>query len=232
MHFSVTKILLIIIFAIALALIIYILKPDSLPLFNQNKSTISSAEQNFDTPPINPDKDSTIDSLSIDYNKISVEKNNLKIDEDLLPSYNYSQDSGKTGKDLVINADDPLNDDNLSLSNLTKDVFNQPRLISIAQAYELYRNKVIFLDARNPEEFEEGHIAGAINLPYFSIDEHLTNIASIDKSEPIVTYCEGADCDMSIRLGNELFAKGYKKVFVFFGGWEEWEKADYPVVTS
>ena len=104
MHFSITKILLIIVFAITLALIIYYLKPDSLPLFNQNQSATSSAEHNFNTPPINPNEDSVSDSLSVDHNKISVEKKNLKIDEDLLPSYNYSQDSGKTGKDIVINA--------------------------------------------------------------------------------------------------------------------------------
>ena len=127
---------------------------------------------------------------------------------------------------------DAVKDKGPELSNLTKDVFNQPRLISLTQAYELYRDKILFVDARDPEEYEDGHIAGAVNLPLFRLDEYKDQISSISKSTPLVTYCEGADCDMSIRLGNELFSKGFRKVFVFFGGWEEWKQADYPVITS
>ncbi len=232
MRISFTKILLILFIAVAAALLVNYLQPEGLPLFNKAK-TIRADERLNSQPP----KEVTVtqpDTLRTDFNKAAVEKNRVQIDEDLLPQYQY-----KTDSDLVKNGDPEIHSDNsdkkdesLSLSNLTRDVFNQPRLISLTQAYELYKDKILFVDARDPEEYEDGHIAGATNLPLFRLDEYTGRISSMGKSEPLVIYCEGADCDMSIRLGNELFSKGFKKVFVFFGGWEEWKEADYPVVTS
>jgi len=233
MRISVTKILLIIVFAAALGLVINYLQPESLPLYNENKNEAYRIDEKLNPPPAE-DKNSaqnSNNSIKEDFNKASVEKNRVQINEDLLPSYDYKNDSDLEGKNAALQNKSGNNED-IDLSNLIKDAFNQPRLISLTQAYELYKDKILFVDARNPEEFEEGHIAGAINLPYFSFDEYVKQLAAFDKTEPLVTYCEGADCDMSIRLGNELFSKGFKKVFVFFGGWEEWKKADYPMVTS
>jgi len=37
--------------------------------------------------------------------------------------------------------------------------------ITLSEAHDLYlKNKIIFIDARDPFSFEEGHIAGAINI--------------------------------------------------------------------
>jgi rhodanese-related sulfurtransferase len=233
MRISITKILLIIFFAIAVALLINYLQPEGLPLFNENKSTGMDEKLNTQSNPINKSEEKPVDSLKQDYNKMAVEKNKVQINEDLLPEYRYKSDSDLEKKnDAVLTDNAGGNEDNANLSNLTTEVFNQPRLISLSQAYELYRNKILFVDARDSAEYKDGHIAGAINLPYFSLNEYNSRLNEIDKTEPLVTYCEGADCDVSIRLGNELFSKGFRKVFVFFGGWEEWEKAEYPVITS
>ena len=233
MRFSFLKILFIIFFASAAALLVNYLQPEGLPLINENNLQASGPDEKLTPPKPVQTADESRDTIKQDFNKIAVEKNKVKVDEDLLPEYKYKSDSDLASKDDVRLPDaGHKDDDGVNLSVLTKDVFNQPRLISLAQAYELYRNKILFIDARDPEEFEDGHISGAINLPYFSIDEYISRLDKVDKTDPVVAYCEGADCDMSIRLGNELFARGYKKVFVFFGGWEEWEKAKYPVVTS
>ncbi len=235
MRISFTKILLILLIAIAAALLVNYLQPEGLPLFNKEKALHADESLNSQSPPP-PEKaiEARPESLKTDFNKKAVEKSRVQIDEEVLPQYKY-----KTDSDLARNDEDsfrPNNSDNkdkdLDLSNLTRDVFNQPRLISLAQAYELYKDKILFVDARDPEEYEDGHIAGAVNLPLFRMNEYSSQITSMDKTEPLVVYCEGSDCDMSIRLGNELFSKGFRKVFVFFGGWEEWKKADYPVVTS
>lgn len=234
MRISFVKILVIIFFAVAVALLFNYLQPDGIPLFNENRNEASRIDEQLDAPPppaVNK-ADTNKASLKHDYNKMAVEKNRVAIDEDILPSYKYKNDSDLTGSDDVVMPDAGSNNDGVNLSNLTKDVFNQPRLISLAQAYELYRDKVLFVDGRDSSEFEDGHIAGAVNLPYMHFDQFIYKLSGVDKSDPIVTYCEGADCDISIRLGNELFSNGYRKVFVFFGGWEEWKKADYPVVMS
>lgn len=234
MGISILKIFVIIFIATAIAILVNYLQPDGLELFNESKYETARIDENINTPPFGQShtESGKNDSLKQDYNKLAVEKNRMEINEDLLPSYDYKTDTDLDRNTRRIPSDNTGKNGDNDLSNLTKDVFNQPRLISLAQALELYMDKVLFIDARNQDEYQEGHIAGAINIPYFSVDEFIGRLAGIDKSKPLVTYCEGADCDMSIRLGDELFDRGYKKVFVFFGGWEDWRKADYPVISS
>ncbi len=233
MRISFTKILLILFIAIAAALLVNYLQPDGLPLFNK-QTTLHTDKILNDQLTQKKVTETGPETLKTDYNKTAAEKSRVQINEDLLPQYKYKSDSdlAKDNKENIQTDNTDDKDKGLNLNNLTRDVFNQPRLISLAQAYELYSDKILFVDARDPEEYEDGHIAGAVNLPLFRLDEYSSRMSYLDKSEPLVVYCEGTDCDMSIRLGNELFSKGFKKVFVFFGGWEEWKGADYPVVTS
>jgi rhodanese-related sulfurtransferase len=234
MRSSFIKIIVILFFAVALALLFNYLQPDGIPLFNENKNKVVSIDEDQNPPPsLNENSQPGMhDTVKQDLKRMEVEKNRVQINEDILPDRDYKNDSALSNNDNIEMPDTGKSSGEDNLSNLTKDVFNQPRLISLSQAYELYKDKILFVDARDPEEYEDGHIAGAINLPLFHIEKYLGNLSSVDKNEPLVAYCEGADCDMSIRLGNELFSKGYRKVFVFLGGWEEWQKANYPVITS
>lgn len=232
MRISFVRVILIIVFAIIIALLINYLQPNSLPLIKKTNS-FALQDQSINNIPVDTTGNNrTTQTQKEDPNQKAVDKDQDKVNDEISPEYDFSNGSDSLGQAGLTQKNIYRKDDELNLNNLTTDVFNQPRLVSLSQAYELYREKIVFIDARDVELFEKGHIAGAINLPYFSVDEFINRLDGIDKSDPIVTYCEGADCDESIRLGNELFSKGYKKVFVFFGGWEEWEKSGYPVVTA
>ena len=45
----------------------------------------------------------------------------------------------------------------------------EPRILAITldQALDLYQKGTIFVDAREPEYYQEGHIRGALNFPFF-----------------------------------------------------------------
>jgi rhodanese-related sulfurtransferase len=105
----------------------------------------------------------------------------------------------------------------------------EPQLIKLEQAFLLYKQNVIFLDARGTEEFKEGHIRNALNLPYYDFDQFKDVLNKIPKKRIIVTYCSGTDCNLSIMLGKQLADIGYKKIYIFFGGWVDWAKAGYPI---
>lgn len=106
--------------------------------------------------------------------------------------------------------------------------FSEPRAIKIDLAYKLFKQGIIFIDARMPDEYALGHIKGAYNIP-FDGDESFRNILNnFSKDEILVVYCGGTDCNLSIYLANELFEKGFNKVYVFFGGWNEWLENNYP----
>ena len=107
--------------------------------------------------------------------------------------------------------------------------FKEPVAINLKQAYALFKQNITFLDARENEDYKTGHIKGAFSLPYYDFDSYKNVLDKIPKNKIIATYCAGTDCDLSILLGKQLFESGYKRVYIFFDGWNEWIKAKYPV---
>ena len=79
----------------------------------------------------------------------------------------------------------------------------------------------------NRDDYNNGHISGAINIPEYNFDKSNPVIKTIPKDKTIVSYCDGDDCEMSVKLADNLFNLGYEKVYIFFGGWKEWKKAGY-----
>jgi rhodanese-related sulfurtransferase len=47
----------------------------------------------------------------------------------------------------------------------------------------------IILDVRTPREYEQGHVPGAVNLPYQQIGRRLVDLEQI-RDKQIVVYCE------------------------------------------
>ncbi len=116
--------------------------------------------------------------------------------------------------------------------NVKEIAFTEPKAVTLAQALVLYNQGVVFLDARDNYFYREGHIKGAVSLPYYQFEEFEHNLKNISKDQPIVTYCDGTDCDLSVTLANKLFKMGYKRVYIFFDGWVEWNNAGYSIVSE
>lgn len=112
-------------------------------------------------------------------------------------------------------------------NTLIKD-FEKPLAISLENAYRLFKEGVQFVDARNREDYLRNHITNSINIPFYQFEEYSSELNKIVKENPVVIYCNGRDCDMSDMLADVLFERGYKKIYLFVGGWEEWEAVRYP----
>ncbi|MGH8015454.1 MAG: rhodanese-like domain-containing protein [Candidatus Zixiibacteriota bacterium] len=88
----------------------------------------------------------------------------------------------------------------------------------------------LFVDARDSAEFNCGTIPGSVNLPFdFLPEENLaghidSSLRNIAKDEPIIIFCSGEECDLSLHLARNLQALNYTRVSIFFGGAREWEK--------
>ena len=108
-----------------------------------------------------------------------------------------------------------------------------PAFISINEAQIAHEtSKTLFVDARTVEEFDCGTIPRAINLPFESLPEgdlkpYFDSALAVAKDFPIITFCSGEECDLSLHLARNLKVTGYTNVSIFFGGAREWEKQGF-----
>jgi rhodanese-related sulfurtransferase len=102
-------------------------------------------------------------------------------------------------------------------------------------AVELYvdAGAALIIDAREPEEYAAGHLPGAISLPYEKVITDPAALESLDVgNRPIIAYCGGGECEVSLSLAHELIALGYERVAVYTGGYPEWEASGLPVARA
>jgi rhodanese-related sulfurtransferase len=86
-------------------------------------------------------------------------------------------------------------------------------------------NHVIVLDARPVNEYESGHIAGAISIP---IDELQKRLRSLPRGQEYVAYCRGPYCIYADRAVQLLQTSG-RRARRLLEGFPEWQAAGFPV---
>ena len=110
------------------------------------------------------------------------------------------------------------------LSNET--ILFEPTLISLKIAKSMFDKDVIFIDSRDELEFNKSHILNAKLAPANPGEI----LKWVDEDDPIVTYCSGGECSLSLDLARILMGEdwAFSKVFVYDGGIMEWENAGFP----
>jgi len=87
---------------------------------------------------------------------------------------------------------------------------------------------VVVLDVRPPEEFDAGHIPGAISLPL----EHLeARLDELDPAVEVVAYCRGPLCLLAPQAVATLRERG-RRAHCLEDGMPEWRQAGLPVAVG
>jgi rhodanese-related sulfurtransferase len=73
---------------------------------------------------------------------------------------------------------------------------------------------VTIFDARSQEQFEAGHVDGAVLFANATLPEN--------KETTLVFYCGGVKCPAASKAAKKAIEEGYTNVLVFRGGWAEW----------
>lgn len=68
---------------------------------------------------------------------------------------------------------------------------------------------VTVLDVRPEEEYNAGHVPGALSFPLRELERHLSDLP---RDRQIAAYCRGPYCVLSIQAVEMLRAKGFKAV--------------------
>jgi molybdopterin/thiamine biosynthesis adenylyltransferase/rhodanese-related sulfurtransferase len=84
--------------------------------------------------------------------------------------------------------------------------------------------RTLFLDVREPDEWQEGHIPGAVHIARGNLESRVEAIIP-DKSREIVVYCAaGARSAFAVKSLAEL---GYENLVSLAGGFVDWKRNGY-----
>lgn len=78
----------------------------------------------------------------------------------------------------------------------------------------IYHSDTLFVDLRDKEEYNMGHVTGAWNIPYEELVEHLDEFGSYER---VVFYCDRGN--HSLSAARMLARRGQQSISVA-GGYE------------
>lgn len=84
--------------------------------------------------------------------------------------------------------------------------------------------ELVLVETLGPKYYEDAHLPGAINIPHTEVDALAPEMLP-DKSAQIVVYCSNRACQNSPQAARRLAALGYKNVYDYEEGKQEWIEA-------
>ncbi len=91
--------------------------------------------------------------------------------------------------------------------------------------------KALFLDARPPSFYEQGHIEGAVNVPLALFDiMYMMELSDVDKLRDIVVYGRTISSLYDEHVARKLILRGHKSTMILKDGLSAWEKKGYSVM--
>ena len=83
----------------------------------------------------------------------------------------------------------------------------------------------LLVDIREPDEWSEGHLPGAIHVPRGNLESRIERAAP-DRAQPIVLYCQAGN--RSAFGAKTLEELGYENVVSLAGGYTDWKRNGFP----
>lgn len=96
--------------------------------------------------------------------------------------------------------------------------------LSTSQLRQDIPSGTVLIDARYKEDYEAGHIEGAINIPVGLCDAGRAAVLSkINKNARMVVYCQSTSCKFAETVATHLHSDGFSDISIYKGGWQEWQ---------
>lgn len=167
--------------------------------------------------------------------------NSLRGSDSIILSRNYfskgmpttarsgSDRPGDTAADRTPEGDQPahLEHDYQSITfDQVVEVFNDPATAGGAN---------VFVDARKDADFLNGHIPGALQVDHFRLPDYIEPVLDAAQfADKVIVYCTGGQCELSEYVCKDLidFDVPYEIIYLYEGGWNEWESSGQPIEES
>lgn len=127
---------------------------------------------------------------------------------------------------LLVSFSGCQNTENADTSQLMTAEVNESE-ISATQTHDKLGNdnKVVLMDVRTQEEYDEYHLSDAVLMPLQTLEQDLSGNNSLNKNDEIIVYCRSGK--RSMEAYNILKKLGYTNVKSMTGGINQWSALGY-----
>jgi rhodanese-related sulfurtransferase len=106
-------------------------------------------------------------------------------------------------------------------------LFSRGREVGVAEAVQLINRKdAVIVDVREPNEFKNGRIPHARNIPVDRINERVKELEKL-KTKPLLLVCQTGS--RSAQACGGLLKDGFAQAVALSGGMAAWQQAGMPV---
>ena len=114
------------------------------------------------------------------------------------------------------------------------------KMVGAEEVAKAQAGGAVVIDTRVASEFAEGHIKGALSVPYreksqksasFDASQDDFNLAKLpaDKAAAVVLYCNGPECWKSFKASSAAIKGGYTNVLWYRLGFPDWKAKGHSV---
>lgn len=97
----------------------------------------------------------------------------------------------------------------------------RPQFVSWEQALKyVYKSDTLFVDLRDKEEYDLGHVTGAWNIPYEKLEEHWDDFGGYER---VVFYCDRGNHSLSAA---RILARRGQQSYSVAGGYDAPERRE------
>ena len=114
----------------------------------------------------------------------------------------------------------------LFISGATK--INAEEVIEVVNKHP----KLVIIDSRITGDRKKGYIESSISLPNTKTDCQSLSKVLPKKDAVAIFYCNGVKCGRSVDAIKIALKCGYKNLYWFRGGFEEWLQKDLPYING
>jgi rhodanese-related sulfurtransferase len=115
----------------------------------------------------------------------------------------------------------------VSAASVSLSYAGRPSAVDVKQVAAMQSSGALLLDVREPDEYAQGHVPGAILIPLGQLDQRLPEIARY-KNQPVALICRSGN--RSAKAQKLLEQAGFSAAANVEGGMIAWQRSGLPVV--
>lgn len=96
--------------------------------------------------------------------------------------------------------------------------------ITLAEFNEMDLAQYHLIDVRTPEEFQEGHVAGSVNIDWYD-DNFVTLMAELSKDKATIIYCRSGGRSKSAM--KKISGENFPELYNVLGGYLRYSESQH-----